>query len=935
MTVTTSAELLAPAGNWVCLRAAVENGADAVYFGVDAFNARARADNFHRDDLPEVMAHLRARGVRGYLTLNVLVFTEEVEEAADLLVAASDAGVDAVLMQDLGMARLAQRLVPELPIHASTQMTVTSPEAITLLQQWGLRRFVLPREFSVEEIRRVHEAADTELEAFVHGALCVAYSGQCLTSESFGGRSANRGECAQACRQPYTMLVDGDAVDLGNRRYLLSPQDLAGIELIPEMLRAGIVCFKVEGRLKTPEYVANITRRYRRALDQALAGEEVRLQKDEWQELAQSFSRGLTHGFLDGTNHQTLVRGDFPKSRGLPVGTVVEVRPPHVVVSQRSLPPGGPEQSEGARKGEARVARSYAGASHPGAPQAPSSLSGRRPKVSRSPAKDGLEWGLRSNTDATPHPGALRPASPARGEEFAELKRGDGIVFDNGDPERKEPGGPIYALEQHAPARNAQDPMDNARWGEGKPITPSDSTIILSLAHDFPFGDVSPGDRVWKTGDPALNQRLRASYATDRRTLGVHLAVDGAEGEPLQVRARIHGYAEETAVAIRSQEALVPATGAGLTVDLVGDKLGALGGTRFHLATLDVSLSAPLMLPVSALKRLRRALVARLDALVETPPVRRKHPQALAQLRDDPLSEAAASVGPSTFPETASRPQLSVFCRSEAQIRAACAAGVDRVYADFEDPRGFRESVAVAREAGIPIYLATPRIEKPREEGFFRKLAKANPDGVLVRNLGGLLYFREKHPDFDLIGDFSLNCANDLTARELLGLGLRVITPSYDLNAEQLDGLLQRIPGERFEIVLHQYMPMFHMEHCVFAAVLSEGKDYRDCGRPCERHDVALRDHTGALLPVKADVGCRNTVFNGSAQSGALYLDRFRELNVGHYRLELLTEDADRTRDLIGIYHSLLRGEKQARTIWTTLQASQQLGVTKGTLEHR
>ena len=852
------AELLSPAGNWVCLRAAVENGADAVYFGIDAFNARARADNFHRNELPDIMAYLRTRGVRGYLTMNVLIFTEEVDEAADLLVAASDAGVDAVLVQDLGMARLAQQLVPDLPIHASTQMTVTSPEAIDLLQTWGIRRFVLPREFSVDEIQQVHAGADSELEAFVHGALCVAYSGQCLTSESFGGRSANRGECAQACRQPYTMLVDGKAVDLGNQKYLLSPQDLAGIELIPQMLRAGIVCFKVEGRLKTPEYVANITRHYRRALDQALAGEEVRLKQGEWRELAQSFSRGLTHGFLDGTNHQTLVRGDFPKSRGLPVGKVLDVHPPHVTIST------------------ADVADAF-------------------------------------------------------------VKAGDGIVFDNGDPERKEPGGPVYEISPSSlksspplPGPSNPFPPGGGRLGWGGPSNPASTTMTLSLAHDFPFDDVSPGDRVWKTGDPALNQRLRASYAEDRRTLGVHLSVDGAEGEALRVRARVHGYADETAVDVHSQEVLVAATGAGLTSTLLQDKLGALGGTRFHGESLDVHFPTPLMLPVSALKRLRRALVARLDALVGAPPLRRGHPKALGELRSSPLPTL-----PSSSPSATHLPQLSVFCRSEAQIRAACAAGMDRVYADFEDPRGFRESVAVAREAGIPIYLATPRIEKPREEGFFRKLGKANPDGVLVRNLGGLLYFRTQYPDFDLIGDFSLNCANDLTARELLGLGLRVITPSYDLNAEQLDGLLQRIPGERFEIVLHQYMPMFHMEHCVFAAVLSDGKDYRDCGRPCEQHDVSLRDHTGALLPVKADVGCRNTVFNGSAQSGALYLDRFRELNVGHYRLELLTEDATRTGELIAIYRDLLRGDKQARAIWSTLRASQRLGVTKGTLEHR
>ncbi len=805
------AELLAPAGNWDSLRAAVENGADAVYFGLEAFNARARAKNFSTAELPDIMRYLRTHGVKGYLTLNVLVFSAELDEAARFLLAASEAGVDAVLVQDLGMARLAARIAPDLPIHASTQMTVTDPQAMALLREWGIQRFVVPREFSISEIDRVHRQVDVELEAFVHGALCVAWSGQCLTSEALGGRSANRGECAQACRQPYRMLVDGEPRDLGEKQYLLSPQDLAGIELIPQMLAAGVVCFKIEGRLKTPEYVANIVAHYRKALDAALAGNPVALEDAEKREIAQSFSRGLTQGFLAGVNHQKLVHGRFPKSRGLDLGTVLAVRPPRITVGWTEVP----------------------------------------------------------------------------------LTAGDGIVVDNGDPERKEPGGPVYEV----------------REGQG--------TLEIGLAHGFPFRDVQVGDRVWKTSDADLNRRLRASFAEERRTVPLAMTVAGASGQPLQVEARAGGHT----VTMQSGEMLTPATGQGLSRVLLEEKLGRLGSTRFHLSSLTVDLPDGLALPVSALNRLRRALAESLTRALEAPPARRSFP---ASIPERPvLEESVASAAP----------ELAVFCRTEAQVRAACAAGVDRIYADFEDPRGFRESVAVAREAGIPVYLATPRIVKPGEEGFYRKLAGYKPDGVLVRNLGGLLYYRANHPDFDLIGDFSLNCANELTARDLRELGLRKVTPSYDLNSQQLDDMLARTPGEWFEIVLHQYMPMFHMEHCVFAAFLSTGKDYRDCGRPCEQHDVALRDHTGALLPVKADVGCRNTVFNGHAQSGALYLDRFLTRGVTSFRVEFLTEDERRVREVIATYRSLLRRERTAESVWSSLRATQRLGVTRGTLD--
>ena len=191
----------------------------------------------------------------------------------------TEAGVDAVLVQDLGLVRLLRSISPDLAVHASTQMTLTSAECIRAAEELGIERVVLARELSISEIRMIRSQTAVELEVFVHGALCVAYSGQCLTSESLGGRSANRGQCAQACRLPYELVCDGQDVDLGDVKYLLSPQDLAAYALVPELIDAGVSCFKIEGRLKTPEYVANITRHYRRALDAAAAGREAALHR--------------------------------------------------------------------------------------------------------------------------------------------------------------------------------------------------------------------------------------------------------------------------------------------------------------------------------------------------------------------------------------------------------------------------------------------------------------------------------------------------------------------------------------------------------------------------------------------------------------------------------------------------------------------------------
>src|SRR5215813_11776795 len=280
-------ELLAPAGDWQCARAAVENGADAIYFGLERFNARMRAHNFTETDLPRLMEFLHRRGVKGYVTFNTLVFENEMHQAREYLRAIIAAGVDAAIVQDVGICRLIRSLSPDFPIHVSTQMTITSAAGVEFARDLGCNLVVLARECSVKEIERIHsslqERADVvatgsitsssgapmpvPLEVFVHGALCVAYSGQCLTSEALGGRSANRGECAQACRMPYELIADGKHVFLGGRKYLLSPQDLAGLEVLPELAKIGVASLKIEGRLKTPEYVANITRIYREALD--------------------------------------------------------------------------------------------------------------------------------------------------------------------------------------------------------------------------------------------------------------------------------------------------------------------------------------------------------------------------------------------------------------------------------------------------------------------------------------------------------------------------------------------------------------------------------------------------------------------------------------------------------------------------------------------
>lgn len=339
--------VLAPAGGWPQLRAAVAAGADAVYFGSDGLNARARASNFSPHELGEVMEFLHARGVEGYMCINVLVFDDELDggEPNRLIEAARDAGVDAVIVQDLAVARLVRQIAPTMEIHASTQMSVADGfGALHAVEMAGANTVVVGRELSVEEIATVPRQLVAEghgqvgVEAFVHGALCVSYSGQCFSSEAWGGRSANRGQCAQACRMPYGLVVDGELSSLVDESYLLSPQDLCGIDHVERLVKAGVRTLKIEGRLKGPEYVYATVRAYRAAVDEAVRRSAALQSKptralDAWtptsKELAQIFARaqdaendGLSSGFLDGSQHQTLVRATTPGHRGVLVATV-------------------------------------------------------------------------------------------------------------------------------------------------------------------------------------------------------------------------------------------------------------------------------------------------------------------------------------------------------------------------------------------------------------------------------------------------------------------------------------------------------------------------------------------------------------------------------------------------------------------------------------
>ena len=313
-------ELLSPVGDFECLKAAVQNGADAVYFGAGSFNARAFATNFDDEALEKAITYAKLRGVKTNLTLNTLIKNDEMENAINLAKKAYELGIDAIIVQDLGLARYLIKNFPDLAIHGSTQMSVHSLEGVLALQKMGFSRVVLSRELSLEEIEYICKNSNIEIEVFVHGALCISYSGQCLFSSMVGGRSGNRGKCAQPCRLPYELLENDTTIDKG---YLLSPRDLCGLDYLSQLIKSGVSCLKIEGRMKTPEYVATVTRIYRKYLDLALSGQNAEISEQDKKDLLQVFNRGgFSSGHLIGNSNKDLVYKQKSNNMGIFLGTI-------------------------------------------------------------------------------------------------------------------------------------------------------------------------------------------------------------------------------------------------------------------------------------------------------------------------------------------------------------------------------------------------------------------------------------------------------------------------------------------------------------------------------------------------------------------------------------------------------------------------------------
>lgn len=323
-------ELLAPAGNFESLKAAISAGCDAVYLGGKLFGARTYATNFSDEQIIEAIKYAHIYGVKVYITVNTLIFEEETKKFLEYVEFLHKNSVDAIIMQDLGMIDLVHQTFPNLEIHASTQMNIHNIEAMKLAKKLGIKKIVLAREMSLNQIKKIKEQINTKLEVFIHGALCMSYSGQCLMSYFQGGRSGNRGSCAQCCRMPYDLIKDKKIIN--EEKYLLSPKDLCTLENIGKLIDLNIDSFKIEGRMKRPEYVYIVTKIYRMAIDQYIEKKEIKIKKREIEMLKKIFNRKFTKGFLFEENNSRFINAYRPNHMGIQVGKVIGINNHNAII---------------------------------------------------------------------------------------------------------------------------------------------------------------------------------------------------------------------------------------------------------------------------------------------------------------------------------------------------------------------------------------------------------------------------------------------------------------------------------------------------------------------------------------------------------------------------------------------------------------------------
>lgn len=735
-------EILAPTGTIESVTAALNGGCDAIYIGGKDFNARKYASNPSDNELKDIIDICHLRGVKVFITLNILYKEREIGKVLDFVKRVYDFGADGLIVQDIGMFSLVKKYFPDIILSASTQMSVHNKEGVRLLSELGYGRIVLARELNLKEVKEINDIkGDTEIEAFAHGALCVCYSGRCLMSSIIGQRSGNRGRCAQPCRMDYTFIKNNKVIKKG---CLLSPKDISSLEITDKVVETGVDSLKIEGRMKSPEYVYEVVSQYRKYIDEVCDKGKLNVADEGIKELTQIFNRGgsSSKGYYNCFSGQKMMSSS-PKSSGIEIGFVTDYN---------------------YKRGICRI------------------------KLTE------------------------------------DVKSGDGIE--------------IWSEKHVGTGINK-----SAVKGE---------TISVNIE-----GRIKKGDRVFKSYDKALNDKLKRTYHKITRKLNVKVRVKIDTDES-------YIEFEEYGIKVFGQSA-VRAENQPVTAESIISKLSKTGDTPFEFDFEECITGDNIYIPVSALNSLRREACEKLEEHIIKSYERKSE---RAEYKIDGFKKA-------------DNVTVTAKVRTMEQLKACVDAGVKIIYCEYS--ADIKRAYKLCRDKGIKLFTALPYISR---KGYQNLIDSNNDcDGYLMRSYSKVDTLKE------IISDYSLNIMNRAAVNEIRKIyGNSIVTLSPELNTKEL----AETADENCEIVVYGRLPLMTTHQCPVGLYEGEKGNEKYCKLRNKEADYRLVDRTKTEFPIIRDCNeCAAFILN----SAPIYIlnkaDEILKTGAGFMRMEFTVENYD------------------------------------------
>ena len=836
-------ELLSPVGDFECLKAAVQNGADAVYFGASSFSARAFASNFDDKALEKAITYAKLRGVKTNLTLNTLIKNDEMSEAINLAEKAYNYGIDAIIVQDLGLARYLIKNFPGLAVHASTQLSVHNLDGVLKLQEMGFSRVVLSRELSLHEIEYICKNSNVEIEVFVHGALCISYSGQCLFSSMLGGRSGNRGKCAQPCRLPYELITTkpdqfshdkplvSESKLIIDKGYLLSPRDLCGLDYLPELIKAGVTCLKIEGRMKTPEYVATVTRIYRKYLDEAYSA----LSED----LAQNFHGAKKEPPPNCREDKKRTDTKLPKGQKENRHQLAQDKQDLLQVFNR----GG--FSSGHLLSTPNTDLVY--------PEKSNNMGILLGKISNFNNSKGYISFTTANT----------------------LSIGDKIGIENKNHETS-----LYTISEL---------MIN---GKNVPHAFAGDKVTIGRMK----GNIFVGNTIYKMSDKQLSTTAIDTLNKENRKNNLNCKMIVKKDLPIELI-----IFDDSGITVKIISNIIPepAINSPITEERLIAQISKTNNTPFQFKNIEIDLDDGLFIPgISNINELRRTALAQYEEKLAHSFRRNLNlvNDNILTLNDiDKLEESKIS----NFDCNTSKKVSLLLNLLNLDFDYTKLKNVDNVYIPFKYfvLKDFAHTIkCITNKFNTYIYM--PTIIRNNYRNLITKnlqsaLNTYDIKGFVLSNIGNFELLKNYQDDYEFVCNYTFNIFNNLTIDEL---PCNTITLSPELNKLDLQNFHTRnVPDKNTELIVYGRTPLMNSNYCLLEKT---NKCYPSCSHLCKSSNkFYLKDRLGFLFRVIPDnIETVTTIYNSKITS-----IEHKDINVNSIRIDILDETIEEINSIISI----------------------------------